>query len=74
MKKLLALVAAGTFALSTSAFAASLDLPEPTKEKCSDAQFMTDLATQMSKLTDAKEIQKGTEFIQKCHSILTGAK
>lgn len=57
----------GSYAFATVDFD---NLPEPTKELCSDAKFMTEFSQEMQGLTDQDKLMKASQFIQKCQTAM----
>lgn len=67
MKKLLLILSLATFSQYTFA----VDFPEPSKDVCQNADLLTKLANQMENNKNTDDLQKYSEFIQKCTTILT---
>ena len=49
---------------------ANFDLPEPTKEICTNAKFMSSLGHRMATLHDSNELLRHNNFIIRCRNVL----
>lgn len=73
MKTLALLAAACALTAAPAVFAADVDLnnlPEPTKALCQDADFMMSLSQKLQGETDPDTLQKASQFIQKCQTVM----